>query len=416
MKRATELHGWSLKDSLSGDEIARVICQAYGKDPTQELDKLNRDRKGGSFKSWNELFDLFQDIAREEHYSHMTDVYANKNKITETLKKVNGKWALVSRQDPSKVLQYYHGAGHPSKEWISKVERRVHSFSEGVLDEEKGWYLDGVFPDGRVWIDGHIMDRAAERGFSKRELETLLRLTAMRYSDEIVDKKDFAFQIISKGLGLGAIIVKVERPDGSMLYKVKTSWYKMKPAPDKFQDIYIVESQDKTPKGPKPKVFIDMDGTIADFFGEWSKISGVNHYKDIDKNKVEDALDLIRKHPTFWTNLPLLPHAKELVKFVKENFGDYYILSKPLENDPRSATGKRAWIRAHFQDTPPVDVILTANKAAHAMSGDVANILIDDFGKYIDSWREAGGVGIKYKDTPVAHNIDRVKKTLKDYL
>jgi hypothetical protein len=50
------------------------------------------------------------------------------------------------------------------------------------------------------------------------------------------------------------------------------------------------------------------------------------------------------------------------------------------------------------------------------MSGDVANILIDDFGKYIDSWREAGGVGIKYKDTPVAHNIDRVKKTLKDYL
>ena len=342
--------------------------------------------------------------------------YTEAEEITETLKKVNGKWALVSRQDPSKVLQYYHGAGHPSKEWISKVERRVHSFSEGVLDEEKGWYLDGVFPDGRVWIDGHIMDRSAERGFSKRELETLLRLAAMKYSDEIVDKKDFSFQIISKGLDLGAIIVKVERPDGSMLYKVKTSWYKMKPAPNKFQDIYIVESQDKTPKGPKPKVFIDMDGTIADFFGEWSKISGVDHYKDIDKNKVEDALDLIRKHPTFWTDLPLLPHAKELVKFVKENFGDYYILSKPLENDPRSATGKRAWIRAHFQDTPPVDVILTANKAAHAMSGDVANILIDDFGKYIDSWREAGGVGIKYKDTPVAHNIDRVKKTLKDYL
>lgn len=50
--------------------------------------------------------------------------------LNETLKKVKGKWALVSRKDPSKVLQYYHGSGHPSKEWVSKVERRVHSFSE----------------------------------------------------------------------------------------------------------------------------------------------------------------------------------------------------------------------------------------------------------------------------------------------
>ena len=50
--------------------------------------------------------------------------------VDETLKKVKGKWALVSKHDPNKVLQYYHGSGHPSKEWISKVERRVHSFGE----------------------------------------------------------------------------------------------------------------------------------------------------------------------------------------------------------------------------------------------------------------------------------------------
>ena len=54
--------------------------------------------------------------------------------MTETLKKVKGRWALVSRKDPSKVLQYYHGSGHPSKEWVSKVERRVHSFSENLAD------------------------------------------------------------------------------------------------------------------------------------------------------------------------------------------------------------------------------------------------------------------------------------------
>ena len=50
--------------------------------------------------------------------------------LNEKIKKVHGKWALVSKSDPDKVLQYYHGKDHPSKEWEKKVERRVHAFSE----------------------------------------------------------------------------------------------------------------------------------------------------------------------------------------------------------------------------------------------------------------------------------------------
>jgi ParB-like nuclease domain len=64
---------------------------------------------------------------------------SGQQKISETLKKVKGKWALVSRHDPKKVLQYYHGSGHPSKEWVSKVERRVHSFSEAGLKTVPVW-------------------------------------------------------------------------------------------------------------------------------------------------------------------------------------------------------------------------------------------------------------------------------------
>lgn len=217
--------------------------------------------------------------------------YTEAEEISETLKKVKGKWALVSRHDPKKVLQYYHGAGHPSKEWISKVERRVHSFSES--------------------------------------------------------------------------------------------------------------------KDQKPKVFIDMDGVLADFFGEWAKLDGKKHWKDFAH--IDDALDLIRKHPTFWTNLPVLPHAKELVNFVHETFGEYYICSKPLEGDPRSATGKRAWLNEHFQSPAPARVLLTADKAKYAMAGGVANILIDDYPVNIDHWREAGGIGILYEPK----NFAKVKKILK---
>lgn len=49
--------------------------------------------------------------------------------LYEYLKKVHGKWALVSKSNPNKVLQYYRGGDEkPSDEWVSKVERRVHSF------------------------------------------------------------------------------------------------------------------------------------------------------------------------------------------------------------------------------------------------------------------------------------------------
>jgi 5'(3')-deoxyribonucleotidase len=152
---------------------------------------------------------------------------------------------------------------------------------------------------------------------------------------------------------------------------------------------------------------------LADFFGEWAKLEKVDHYKDIVKKKgpenMDAAFDLIRKHPTFWTDLPLLPHAMELIRFVKETFGEYYILSKPLERDPHCEAGKRAWVRMHLQDIPPERVLLTANKAQYARAGGDANILIDDYGVNIDHWREAGGIGIKYEPAHFA----KVKKILK---
>ena len=53
-------------------------------------------------------------------------------KLEEMLRRVNGKWALVSKKDPNKVLQYYRGDKdqRPSKKWVSGVEQRVHAFSE----------------------------------------------------------------------------------------------------------------------------------------------------------------------------------------------------------------------------------------------------------------------------------------------
>lgn len=75
-----------------------------------------------------------------------------KKPINETLKRVKGRWALVSKHDPSKVLQYYHGSGHPSEEWVNKVERRVHSFGEGITSPSRqpNVIKEGSFRDNAV--------------------------------------------------------------------------------------------------------------------------------------------------------------------------------------------------------------------------------------------------------------------------
>jgi hypothetical protein len=47
--------------------------------------------------------------------------------ISEKLKKVKGKWALVS-QKTERPLAYYKGNGKPSDEWVQKQESRIQYF------------------------------------------------------------------------------------------------------------------------------------------------------------------------------------------------------------------------------------------------------------------------------------------------
>jgi len=160
-----------------------------------------------------------------------------------------------------------------------------------------------------------------------------------------------------------------------------------------------------------PEIYVDMDGVLADFFGEWAKLDGVDHYKDIDNP--EAKLALVREHPNYWINLPVLPNAGKLMGFIKKNFGHYNICSSPLAGDPQCEPQKRLWVKKHLAGFPPDHVIITENKAAYATQADGSpNILIDDFGKNIAAWNNAGGIGIKHKD----HKLDRTLNELANYI
>ena len=161
------------------------------------------------------------------------------------------------------------------------------------------------------------------------------------------------------------------------------------------------------------EIFVDMDGVLADFFGEWAKLMDVDHWSEIGKDNVPQALDKIRQTKNFWLDLPMTNNAKQLLGLIKDVKGEYKILSSPLPDDPNSEPHKREWIKNNLDFFPPADIIITHDKAKYATQQDgTPNILIDDYGVNIQSWEAAGGYGFKHKD----HKFERTASAIKQHM
>jgi len=162
---------------------------------------------------------------------------------------------------------------------------------------------------------------------------------------------------------------------------------------------------------PKSELYVDLDGVLADFFGVWNKMMGVDHWKQI--KDIDAALQKIKDTDNFWINLPMTSNANILLNAIKKFKGKYNILSAPLPGDPNSEPQKRAWIQKHLSMFPPTKIIIDPNKAQYAKQSDgTPNGLIDDFGENISKWESAGGIGIQHKDSSVVSTISNLEKQL----
>ena len=162
------------------------------------------------------------------------------------------------------------------------------------------------------------------------------------------------------------------------------------------------------------EIYIDMDGVLADFFGAWEQLMDVEHWADINKkDSFAGGLEKIRNSNDFWLELPILPQATQLLNLVRNIKGEYNICSSPLADDPNSEPHKHEWIKKNLSFFPPKNVYITHNKEQFATQEDgTPNILIDDFGKNIKKWEDAGGDGFKYKD----HKFERTAAQIKQHM
>jgi len=147
------------------------------------------------------------------------------------------------------------------------------------------------------------------------------------------------------------------------------------------------------------KIYLDMDGVLADFFAEYAKLAGVTtgNYRDIPPAKADPTLDKMIG-TDFFARLPKFPTADNLVKLVLKYVKSYGICSSPLRGDfKNSEHWKREWIKKNL-NPQPAEIVITGQKERHAVNADGSpNILIDDRGSNIANWRAKGGIGIKYQ-------------------
>lgn len=165
------------------------------------------------------------------------------------------------------------------------------------------------------------------------------------------------------------------------------------------------------------KVYLDMDGVVADFERRFTELAGMapkefeNKY---GKNAFWDFIDEGDNKIKFWVGIPPMPGAKELVSHIVANF-DYEMLTAPSLKK-QSLIGKTAWIKKWtkeglFPSKPKINFKAAKNK--HKVKDKLTkfDILIDDKASTIDNWNEVGGTGILYLNAEqVIKDLENVKK------
>lgn len=161
----------------------------------------------------------------------------------------------------------------------------------------------------------------------------------------------------------------------------------------------------------KMKLYLDMDGVVANFFDEFDKVTGIKH-KDIkDQVQFSEIMEKYVVGTNFFETLPKFNSVNNVLTFIKTTFNDYTILSSPLSNDLENTINhKKAWVKKHLKLHLPSDEIYTHEKHLYAKG----NILIDDFLPNLEKWVAAGGIGIKYKAKSEKYDSYDLLRALKE--
>jgi len=121
--------------------------------------------------------------------------------------------------------------------------------------------------------------------------------------------------------------------------------------------------------------------------------------RDFMYRLVENDVDL-------WANLGWERGGKELWDYIKDIPG-LEILSAPMAEG--SKVGKRMWVEREL-GVPVEKVNLSDSKKPYGVWKGKQGLLIDDRDKYVNEFREGGGIAIKHNPDDVDNTIRQLKE------
>ena len=152
----------------------------------------------------------------------------------------------------------------------------------------------------------------------------------------------------------------------------------------------------------KLKIFVDMDGVLADFVRGVESPEFLNgpltNDADYDTRKLElSNKGLFAKLPKMADIDKSAPVYYWLVDHIKQS-GEYWeILTATGDvNRQRVAADKNQWIKEHVD--PNVLITCTIKGRHKAVFAKQNHVLIDDRLENIEAWTKAGGIGILHKN------------------
>lgn len=151
----------------------------------------------------------------------------------------------------------------------------------------------------------------------------------------------------------------------------------------------------------KPKVCLDLDGVIVDFVGKAAALINMEEQKvreskegfDLKKHFQTSGFDFWKeideRGPDFWVEMDFLPFGEKLIQKCLQLTSNVCFLTSPADSK-HGVEGKHLWRDRFFPDVP---IIVTNEKHLHASENA---ILIDDFHKNTNKFREHGGTSLLY--------------------
>ena len=172
-------------------------------------------------------------------------------------------------------------------------------------------------------------------------------------------------------------------------------------------------------KEERPKVtriYLDMDGVIAGFDDQFKKYNkeGYDFKEFIREYGANKAWDIINKgKEDFWAGMGWNPGGKQLydsvVKLADEKGFEVWILSSPgLDPNGDAKRGKNKWLDK-YTNIPQDRRVFKQAKDKHT-EAKPGYMLIDDMGKNVSEFINAGGTGIKNNPEDSAEAIKKLYK------